>query len=582
MAAILKRAVTAVLCFLVLAAGWPTGSASAATVYRFDIRTDKDYLIAGVPYATSIVTDKASSTLLFATYDYSVNNGATWSMLNVAAVNGTTSFRMPLDPQLTSAIFRFGAEFIPVIGSNTYSEKRIGPYKILQPLGPTNVAAKANNDGTVLLTWDDNSNMETKYWITRYGPDGTKAFSMENTTDYVGPIAFTDKNTNKNKDTIYMYSVSAEIDGKYQLPDDLLPGIVYVPIKTKTPLNPNRAITEVVNIDLSKYRIEPVQPVSDKLPIIDKSPELVLPKSIWEQFNSGNKTLPAVAVSSIELNVKSVSLQPGAKVDLIATVLPSDATNRKVVWSSDDEQVASVSAVGQVAAMAPGTAKITAKTDEGGFAAAAIVTVSAPQTEEQVPAEPAPQIEEQSPAGPAIKLSDIADHPAEKEIVEAAALGFVTGYPDGTFLPEANVTRAEFAKMLMTGLKQEGDAGELSFKDKNEIGNWAKAMVADAAKQGIIKGYADNTFRPNANITHAEMIAMVMRASGLALNEAPEPARISDYNAIPEWAKPSVNKAAETGIIIVGGLPDKFAPQVLSTRAEAASAIVRMLKVKSP
>ncbi len=54
------------------------------------------------------------------------------------------------------------------------------------------------------------------------------------------------------------------------------------------------------------------------------------------------------------------------------------------------------------------------------------------------------------------------------------------------------------------------------------------------------------------------------------------------YEASSAWAKPSVNKAAETGIIIVGGLPDKFAPQTLSTRADAASAIVRMLKVASP
>jgi hypothetical protein len=565
-----RRLAAAVLCLPILSAGWPSGGASAATVQRFDILTDKDYLIAGVPYATSIVTDKAGNTLMFPIYDYSVNNGATWSMLYVAKVNGSDSFRVPLDPNLTSAIFRIGVEFRPVLGSNTYSEKKLGPYKILQPLGPTNVTAKANNDGTVLLTWDDNSNMESRYLITRNGPDGTKVFSTGNTTDYVGPVAFTDSNTNKSKDTIYVYSVSAEIDEKYQLPEDLLPGIVYVPVKTKTPINVDKVRTEIVDVDLNKFQIGPVQPDGDKWPLIDKNPALVIPKSVWEQFNNGSKTLPAVAVSGVELNVKSAALQPGAKLALIATVLPSDATNRKVVWSSDNERVAGVTAEGQVIAIAPGTAKIAAKTDEGGFAAAAIVTVSAPSSEEPGQNEPT------------IKLSDIADHPAEKEIKEAVALGFVTGYPDGAFLPNANVTRAEFAKMLMTGLNQADSAGQLAFRDKEQIGSWARPMVAEAVKLGIIKGYADNTFRPNANITHAEMIAMVMRASGLPLNEAPMPPRISDYEAIPAWAKPSVNKAAETGIIIVGGLPDKFAPQALSTRAEAASAIVRMLKVASP
>ncbi|WP_372637092.1 S-layer homology domain-containing protein [Cohnella sp.] len=568
MAAFFKRSVAAVLCCLALTAGWPAGHASAATIHRFDILTDKDYLIAGVSYETMLVTDRAKFTQMIAVYDYSVNNGATWRPLDIAGFFGPTTFRLPLDSQLTNAIFRVGAEFDPLIGSKTYSEKRIGPYRILQPLGPTNVVAKANNDGTVLLTWDDNSNMESRYLITRNGPDGTQVFSVGNTTDYVGPVVFTDKNTNKNKDTIYVYSISAEMDEKYSLPEDLHPGIVYVPVKTKTPINPNKVITDLLVVDLNKYRVAPVQTVNDKASIIDKRPDLVIPQSVWEQFNNGSKTLPAIAVSSVELNVKSAALQPGATFALVATVLPSDATNRKVVWSSDDEQVASVSASGQVAAIAPGTAKITAKTEEGGFAASVIVTVSKPQAEEQGPVEPE------------IRLSDIADHPAKPEIMEAVALGFVTGYPDGTFQPYGNVTRAEFAKMLISGLNQKGDGGELSFNDKNEIGNWARPMVAEAVKRGIIKGYADNTFRPNANITHAEMISMVIRASGFPLDETPGRTGFADDAAIPAWAKPSVSKAQETGIIIVGGLSAKFEPQALSTRAEAASAIVKMLQAR--
>ncbi|MFC4597613.1 S-layer homology domain-containing protein [Cohnella hongkongensis] len=568
MGAFLKRLVAAVLLFLILAAGWPAGSANAAKVQRFDIRTDKDYLIAGLPYATSVVTDKAGTTLMFATYDYSVNNGATWSMLDVATAGGTTSFRLPLDPQLTRAVFRIGAEFHPILGSKTYSEKTIGPYSILQPLGPTNVTAKANPDGTVLLSWDDNSNMETRYLITRNGPDGTQVFAVGNTTEYVGPIAYTDKNTNKNKDTIYVYTISADIDEKYPLPDNLLPGIVYVAVKTKAPIHPIKAITEILDTDLDKFLKAPVQPVDDKRSIFDKRPELVIPQSVWEEFNNGSKTLPAIAVNSVELNVKSATLQPGATFALVAKVLPSDATNRKVVWSSDDERVARVTADGQVAALAPGTAKITAKTEEGGFAASAIVTVSEPQAEEQGPAEPE------------IKLSDIEDHPAKPEIMEAVALGFVAGYPNGMFLPDANVTRAEFAKMLMTGLNQTGDGGELPFRDEKEVGNWARPMVAEAVKLGVIQGYADGTFRPNANITHAEMMAMVVRASGFSVDETPGRTGFADDASIPAWAKPSVSKAQETGIIIVGGLSARFEPQALSTRAEAASAIVKMLHAR--
>jgi hypothetical protein len=162
------------------------------------------------------------------------------------------------------------------------------------------------------------------------------------------------------------------------------------------------------------------------------------------------------------------------------------------------------------------------------------------------------------------------------------ALGFVLGYPDGTFKPDENVTRAEFASMLMKALKSSVTVNDttLSFADVDQIGSWALEFVAKAVKLKIIDGYDDFTFRPNANISHAEMIAMVIRATGLNTDNA-KPSGFADEADIPPWAKPSVSKAAETGIIIVGGLSDnKFTPQTLSTRAEAASAIVRMLKIK--
>ncbi|WMT41763.1 S-layer homology domain-containing protein [Paenibacillus sp. D2_2] len=104
--------------------------------------------------------------------------------------------------------------------------------------------------------------------------------------------------------------------------------------------------------------------------------------------------------------------------------------------------------------------------------------------------------------------------------------------------------------------------------------------VQQAVKLGIIHGYEDGTFRPNANITHAEMISMVIRASSLVADNSPLTS-FSDDADIPKWAKPAVSKAEETGIINVGDFSNgKFAPQAMSTRAEAASAIVRMLEIR--
>lgn len=566
------------LILMILSAAWPVSNAhAAARVNRFTINTgEADYLIAGRQYGAFYESDKASSTLAFTRYDYSTNNGAIWHPVPYAdAKAGVYYFRMPIDPQLTSAVFRVGVDFIPVIGSDSYSEKIIGPYPILQPGAPSNVTAKANNDGSVTLEWDDNSNMEKTYWITRYGPDGTKTFSVGNTTAHVGPTVYTDKKTNANKETIYVYALSMEFDEKYALTEEESPGIVHVAVKTKVPikLSDQIRVTDTIVIKPTpKLNLFEVSAHLSEIKLNDQEQKFVdtrvitqFGQDLWGQLNKDGKTLPAVAVSGAQLSAKSVSLQPGASVGLTASAVPSDATNKKIEWSSSDAQVANVSSSGQVTGVSPGTAKITAKTSEGGFTAVCIVTVSSPE----------PAIKD------VMKITDVDGHKLEKEIAEAVDLGIVKGYPDGTFQPEANITRAEFTSMLVKGLKPSGEGAALTFKDKGEIGNWAMPSVGLAVKLGFITGYKDNTFRPNANITHAEMISMVIRASGLAMNDAPKATGYADDADIPGWAKPAVSTAQETGIIIVGGISDKFAPQALSTRAEAASAVVRMLKVKS-
>ncbi|MDG0791516.1 Ig-like domain-containing protein [Cohnella ginsengisoli] len=83
-------------------------------------------------------------------------------------------------------------------------------------------------------------------------------------------------------------------------------------------------------------------------------------------------------VTGVSVDKASLDLIVGATGQLIATVAPADATNKTVVWTSSDTSVATVGADGKVTAKAPGTATITATTEDGGFKAAATVTVTAP------------------------------------------------------------------------------------------------------------------------------------------------------------------------------------------------------------
>lgn len=84
-----------------------------------------------------------------------------------------------------------------------------------------------------------------------------------------------------------------------------------------------------------------------------------------------------VAVSSISLNKKEFELQVGKSEELKAYVIPYNATNQEVIWSSSNTKVAVVDNTGKVMAIAPGKAKMTVTTEEGGFFATALVTVTA-------------------------------------------------------------------------------------------------------------------------------------------------------------------------------------------------------------
>jgi hypothetical protein len=176
-------------------------------------------------------------------------------------------------------------------------------------------------------------------------------------------------------------------------------------------------------------------------------------------------------------------------------------------------------------------------------------------------------------------FSDIAKHWAEASIKQAVISGIVKGYTDGTFKPNATVTRAEFAVMLMNGLKLQGNGADLTFTDNAKIGAWAQKAVAQAVQAGIIKGNQDGSFRPNAEVTRAELAVMIANALGQPI-EANATTSFADDKDIPAWAKGSVAIVKQAGIV-QGKSDNKFSPQDNATRAEAVMVLLKMLAFKN-
>lgn len=206
--------------------------------------------------------------------------------------------------------------------------------------------------------------------------------------------------------------------------------------------------------------------------------------------------------------------------------------------------------------------RITAEVDH--FTKFAVMAVGEKKDESGEPNEPAPS------------FTDIAEHWAKSAILSAAGMKLVSGYPDGTFKPNAAITRAEFTVILANALKLEGAGSAAAFTDEAKIGGWAKQAIANAVEAGIVSGYADGSIRPNARITRAEMASMIARALKLSV-EASATTGFADDKDIPKWAIGAIEAVRKLGIVN-GRSDNKFVPNGTATRAEAVTLLVRILE----
>ncbi|WP_082034005.1 bifunctional 2',3'-cyclic-nucleotide 2'-phosphodiesterase/3'-nucleotidase [Cohnella kolymensis] len=184
----------------------------------------------------------------------------------------------------------------------------------------------------------------------------------------------------------------------------------------------------------------------------------------------------------------------------------------------------------------------------------------------------APQ-QPQQPAEPPKGFADVpATHWAYAAISELVAKQIVAGKTDTKFDPAANITRAEFAKLLVNAL-QLTSTKDSGFKDV-PANAWYAEAVAAAAEHGLVNGVAPGQFAPTKTITRQEMAIMAHNAlnvkAGKKVQTSTE-ADFSDKGTVSAWAKASVNLVADRGVM--NGADGKFRPLGVSSRAEAAKVV---------
>ena len=168
------------------------------------------------------------------------------------------------------------------------------------------------------------------------------------------------------------------------------------------------------------------------------------------------------------------------------------------------------------------------------------------------------------------------------EIPDEDALGlnmtdhfaYIVGYPDGTVQPNGQITRAEATTIFFRLLTDESREANLTKTNRYTdvvAGAWYNTAISTMTRAGIVDGYPDGTFRPDAPITRAEMSKIISLFAKLDKNAD----RFSDIAG--HWAEKYIKLAAGNGWI--EGYPDgTFLPQRNITRAETATMINRVLE----
>ncbi len=151
---------------------------------------------------------------------------------------------------------------------------------------------------------------------------------------------------------------------------------------------------------------------------------------------------------------------------------------------------------------------------------------------------------------------------------------FLVGYADGTFGPECNMTRAEVTTMFARLLTEQIEADKTYSNTFNDVAKdcWAANYIGYMQQFGIVTGYEDGSFRPDAPVTRAEFAAIASRFEKLTQGSA-------SFTDVPDthWAVKYINFAATRGWV-TGYEDGTFKPEHSITRAEVAAVTCRLLE----
>jgi len=206
-----------------------------------------------------------------------------------------------------------------------------------------------------------------------------------------------------------------------------------------------------------------------------------------------------------------------------------------------------------------------------------------PEPEPEPKIEPEPEqsleIEATPEARPQLKvrkLTDIEGHWAANFIQELIRLGIVKGFPNRTFRPDATITRSQYAALMVQAFNPNALREPIQFEDIKQ-NYWGYEVIQQAYQSKLISGYPGKKFLPNQNIPRIQVIVSLVNGLGLTSEIEIDLNIYDDSNKIPNYGQDEVAAATQNRLIVNYPKIEKLNPKQSATRAEVAVMVYQTL-----
>ncbi len=171
---------------------------------------------------------------------------------------------------------------------------------------------------------------------------------------------------------------------------------------------------------------------------------------------------------------------------------------------------------------------------------------------------------------------DVTNHWAKDFILGLSGQNFIQGFADGTFKPDAPMTRAQYASLISRAFNPAPRRAGTNFPDV-PADFWAKGAIDQAYRAGFISGFPDGSFKPNQNVTRLQLVLSLASGFNLPAANANVLAALSDRNAIPQSVQDRVAAAVQADLVV--NYPDqkKFNPNQEASRADVSAMVYQTL-----